>query len=63
MVDGVGTVQEVDSFGGEDDAWHVDTDQSRIMQLDGDTPLADGWQVRVTYNFHLPVISIPQKTL
>ena len=26
------------------------------MQLDGDTPLADGWQVRVTYNFHLPVI-------
>ena len=56
VVDGSGTVQEVDSFGGEDDAWHVDTDQSRIMQLDGDTPLADGWQVRVTYNFHLPVI-------
>ena len=56
VVDGSGTVQEVDSFGGEDDAWHVDTDQSRIMQLDGDAALADGWQVRVTYNFHLPVI-------
>ena len=54
VVDGSGTVQEVDSFGGEDDAWHVDTDQSRIMQLDGDAALADGWQVRVTYNFHSP---------
>ena len=34
----------------------MDTNQARIMQRDGDTPLPTGWQVRVTYNFHLPVI-------
>ena len=56
MVDDTGSIQDVESFGGDGDAWQVDTRQARIMQLDGDTPLADGWQVRVTYNFHLPVI-------
>ena len=56
VVDGTGSIQEVDSFGGDGDAWQVDTRQARIMQRDGDAALADGWQVRVTYNFHLPVI-------
>ena len=56
VVDNVGSVQTVDSFGGTGDAWQVDTRQARIMQRVGDTPLATGWQVRVTYNFHLPVI-------
>ena len=56
VVDGSGTVQDVESFGGDGDAWQVDTRQARIMQRDGDTPLATDWQVRVTYNFHLPVI-------
>ena len=56
VVDNVGSVQSVDSFGGTGDAWHVDTDQSRIMSRAGDPALATGWQVRVTYNFHLPVI-------
>ena len=56
VVDDTGSIQDVESFGGDGDAWQVDTRQARIMQLDGDTPLADGWQVRVTYNFHLPVI-------
>ena len=56
VVDAVGSVQDVDSFGGVGDAWHVDTQQSRIMQRAGDPALAVGWQVRVTYNFHLPVI-------
>ena len=56
VVDGVGIVQDVESFGGEGDAWHVDTQQARILQRAGETPLADGWNVRVTYNFHLPVI-------
>ena len=56
VVDDVGTVQAVDSFGGVGDAWSVDTTQSRILQRAGDPALAVGWQVRVTYNFHLPVI-------
>ena len=56
VVDDVGSVQDVESFGGDGDAWQVDTRQARIMQRDGDTPLATDWQVRVTYNFHLPVI-------
>ena len=56
VVDDVGSVQTVDSFGGVGDAWQVDTRQARIMQRVGDPALADGWQVRVTYNFHLPVI-------
>ena len=56
VVDGVGIVQDVESFGGEGDAWHVDTQQARILQRAGETPLANGWNVRVTYNFHLPVI-------
>ena len=56
VVDGVGSVQDVESFGGDGDAWQVDTRQSRIMQRIGDTPLPVDWQVRVTYNFHLPVI-------
>ena len=56
VVDDAGSVQDVDSFGGMGDAWHVDTQQSRIMQRAGDPALAAGWQVRVTYNFHLPVI-------
>ena len=56
VVDTTGSVQDVESFGGTGDAWQVDTSQARIMQRVGDPPLADGWQVRVTYNFHLPVI-------
>ena len=60
VVDDTGSIQDVESFGGDGDAWQVDTRQARIMQLDGDTPLADGWQVRVTYNFHLPVIFTAQ---
>ena len=56
VVDDAGSIQEVESFGGDGDAWQVDTRQARIMQRDGDTPLPNGWQVRVTYNFHLPVI-------
>ena len=56
VVDDVGTVEVVDSFGGMGDDWQVDSTQSRITQLSGNTPLADGWQVRVTYNFHLPII-------
>ena len=56
VVDGTGSVQDVESFGGDGDAWQVDTRQARIMQRVGDPALADGWQVRVTYNFHLPVI-------
>ena len=56
VVDGAGSVQDVESFAGVGDAWQVDTRQSRIMQRVGDSPLAAGWQVRVTYNFHLPVI-------
>ena len=53
VVDDTGSIQDVESFGGDGDAWQVDTRQARIMQLDGDPALADGWQVRVTYNFHL----------
>ena len=56
VVDDMGSVQDVESFAGTGDAWQVDTMQSRIMQRVGDSPLATGWQVRVTYNFHLPVI-------
>ena len=56
VVDDVGTVQPVASFGGAGDAWSVDTTQSRIAQRAGDPTLVAGWQVRVTYNFHLPVI-------
>ena len=56
VVDDTGSVQDVESFGGTGDAWQVDTRQARIMQRAGEPPLADGWQVRVTYNFHLPVI-------
>lgn len=56
VVDDMGSVQDVDSFGGTGDAWQVDSRQARIMQRVGDPALADGWQVRVTYNFHLPVI-------
>ena len=56
VVDASGSVQDVDSFGGDGDAWQVDTSQARIMQRTGDTALAVGWKVRVTYNFHLPVI-------
>ena len=56
VVDAAGSVQDVDSFGGAGDAWQVDTSQARIMQRVGDSALANGWQVRVTYNFHLPVI-------
>ena len=56
VVDATGSIQDVESFGGDGDAWQVDTRQARIMQRDGDTPLPNGWKVRVTYNFHLPVI-------
>ena len=56
VVDAAGSIQDVESFGGDGDAWQVDTRQARIMQRDGDTPLPNGWKVRVTYNFHLPVI-------
>ena len=56
VVDAVGTVQPVASFGGTGDAWSVDTTQSRISQRAGDPALPTDWQVRVTYNFHLPVI-------
>ena len=56
VVDSSGSVQDVESFGGDSDAWQVDTTQSRIMQRAGETTLATGWKVRVTYNFHLPVI-------
>ena len=56
VVDAAGSIQPVDSFGGDGDAWQVDTTQSRIEQRAGDTVLATGWKVRVTYNFHLPVI-------
>ena len=56
VVDDAGSVQDVASFGGMGDAWSVDTTQSRIAQRVGDPALAVGWQVRVTYNFHLPVI-------
>ena len=62
VVDGVGSVQDVESFGGDGDAWQVDITQARIMQRDGDTPLATDWQVRVTYNFHLPVIHTARDT-
>ena len=63
VVDDVGSVQDVESFGGDGDAWQVDTRQARIMQRDGDTPLAVDWQVRVTYNFHLPVIHTARDTV
>ena len=56
VVDAAGSVQDVDSFGGQGDAWQVNTQQSRIEQRTSDTVLASGWKVRVTYNFHLPVI-------
>ena len=56
VVDGTGSVQDVESFGGTGDAWQVDIRQARIMQRVGDQPLPLDWQVRVTYNFHLPVI-------
>ena len=56
VVDGSGSIQDVESFGGDGDEWQVDIRQARIMQRDGDTPLPLDWQVRVTYNFHLPVI-------
>ena len=56
VVDAAGSIQPVASFGGDGDAWQVDTTQSRIEQRAGDTVLATGWKVRVTYNFHLPVI-------
>ena len=56
VVDAMGSVQDVESFGGTGDAWQVDTRQSRLMQRAGDPTLPTGWQVRVTYNFHLPVI-------
>ena len=42
VVDNVGSVQSVDSFGGTGDAWHVDTDQSRIMSRAGG-PSAGDW--------------------
>ena len=56
VVNATGSVQDVESFGGDTDAWQVDTQQARIMQRAGETVLAVGWKVRVTYNFHLPVI-------
>ena len=56
VVDAAGSIQPVASFGGDGDAWQVDTTQSRIEQRAADSPLATGWKVRVTYNFHLPVI-------
>ena len=56
VVDDAGSVQDVESFGGDTDAWQVDTRQARLMQRAGETVLAVGWKVRVTYNFHLPVI-------
>ena len=56
VVDAAGSIQPVASFGGQGDAWQVDTTQSRIEQRASDTALAVGWKVRVTYNFHLPVI-------
>ena len=57
VVDADGTVTAVESFGAEGDAWSVDTDQSRLAQRTGDTPLAVDAQVRVVYAFHLPVIA------
>ena len=56
VVDAAGSIQPVNSFGGDGDSWQVDISQSRIMQAASDTTLATGWKVRVTYNFHLPVI-------
>ena len=56
VVDAAGSIHAVASFGGQGDAWQVDTTQSRIEQRASDTTLATGWRVRVTYNFHLPVI-------
>ena len=56
VVDAAGSIQDVASFGGQGDAWQVDTTQSRIEQRASDSPLTSGWKVRVTYNFHLPVI-------
>ena len=56
VVDAAGTVQDVASFGGDGDEWQFNPLQSRLMQRNGDAPLVAGWQVRVTYNFHLPVI-------
>ena len=56
VVDDAGSVRDVASFGGDGDEWQFNQTQSRLMQRVGDTPLALGWQVRATYNFHLPVI-------
>ena len=56
VVDAAGSVQDVASFGGDGDEWQFNQAQSRLMQRVGDPALPVGWQVRATYNFHLPVI-------
>ena len=56
VVDDAGSVVDIDSFGGHGDAWQLNLAQSRLFQRVGATPLPAGWQVRLTYNFHLPVI-------
>ena len=56
VVDDVGSIVDIDSFGGQGDAWQLNAAQSRLFQRAGATPLPAGWQVRLTYNFHLPVI-------
>ena len=56
VVDDMGSVQDVASFGGDGDEWQFDQVQARLMQRVGDPALPVGWQVRATYNFHLPVI-------
>ena len=56
VVDENGTVVAIEDFGGHGDAWQLNLAQSRLSQRAGATPLPLGWQVRLTYNFHLPVI-------
>ena len=56
VVDDTGSVVDIESFGGQGDAWQLNLAQSRLFQRVGATPLPAGWQVRLTYNFHLPVI-------
>ena len=56
VVDDVGSIVDIDSFGGQGDAWQLNAAQSRLFQRAGAMPLPAGWQVRLTYNFHLPVI-------
>ena len=56
VVDDAGAIQDVASFGGDGDEWQFNQEQSRLMQRVGDAALSVGWQVRATYNFHLPVI-------